>query len=84
MELAVDSFTILVDQFERVGAVPVHVGVAVWDPTIGEQERDLVSGLGTQRDEVPKHVCILEYINSTKSHCHIINTRRRTRKVSIV
>lgn len=61
MELAVDGLAILVHQFERVGAIPIHVRVAIWDPAIGEQERDLVSGLGTQGDEVPEHICILNY-----------------------
>ena len=31
----------------------------IWDSTIAEQERDLVCGLGTQCDEIPKHVHIL-------------------------
>ena len=40
VELAVDLFriSISVDQFEGVGAVAIHVAVAVWDPTVTEQE----------------------------------------------
>ena len=59
MELAVHGLSMTVDQLECMGAVAVHVTVAVRDPAIAEQERDLVSGLGTQRDEIPEHVRIL-------------------------
>ena len=59
MELAVDGLALVVDQFEGVGAVAVHVAVAVGDAAVGEQEGDLVGGLRTQRDEVPEHVGVL-------------------------
>ncbi len=38
MELAVHCRAVLVDQFERVRPIPVHVTVPVWDPMIAEQE----------------------------------------------
>ena len=40
VELAVDIFriSISVDQFEGVGAIAIHVVVAVWDPRVTEQE----------------------------------------------
>ncbi len=36
VELAVDRVALAVDQLEGMGAVPVHVTVAVWDPAITE------------------------------------------------
>lgn len=41
VELAVDTFPFSIDQFEGVGAVAIHVAVAIWQPSIAEQERHL-------------------------------------------
>lgn len=41
MELAVDTFTVSVDQFEGVRAVAIHVTVAIRQTSITEQERHL-------------------------------------------
>ena len=41
VELAVDGLPVLVDQFERMGAVAVHVAMAVRDSTIAKQESNL-------------------------------------------
>ena len=59
VEFAVDGLSVLVDHLEGVGAVAVHVTMAIRDAPVTEQERDLVSGLGTKSDEVPEHVGIL-------------------------
>ena len=60
MELAVDWLSILVDHLEGVGAITVHVTMAIGDAPVTKEERDLVSGLRTKSDEVPKHVGILK------------------------
>ena len=59
MELAVDSFSIFVDQFEGVAPVSVHMAISVGDSPIAEEEGHLVGGLGSEGDEIPKHVRIL-------------------------
>ena len=59
VELAVDGFSVLVDHFEGMGAIAVHVTMAIGDAPITEQERDLVGGLRTKSDKVPEHVGIL-------------------------
>ena len=59
MELAVDSFSFLVDQLERMGAIAVHVTKAIGDAPITKEEGDLVGGLRPEGDEVPEHVWIL-------------------------
>ncbi len=60
VELAVDRLPFLVDQLEGVGAEAVHVAVTIRDATVTEEEGDLVGGLGTEGDEVPEHVRVLE------------------------
>ena len=59
MELAVDTVALLVDQLEGVAAVAVHVPEAIGDAPVAKEERDLVRGLRTEGDEVPKHVHVL-------------------------
>ena len=59
MELAVYSFSIFVHHFKSVGAVSVHVTIAIRDSPVTEQEGDLVGGLRPQADEIPEHVSIL-------------------------
>lgn len=41
VELAVHTFPFGIDQFEGVGAVAIHVTVAIRQPSITEQERHL-------------------------------------------
>ena len=65
MELAVDTLALLVHQFESVRAVPIHVSVPVRDPSVTEQERDLVGGLRAERDEIPEHIHILNLAKCT-------------------
>ena len=48
VELAVDGISGLVDQLEGVGAIAVHVTVAIGDASITEEKGDLVAGLGTK------------------------------------
>ena len=42
MELAVDGVAIFVHQLEGVGAIAIHMTVAIRDTSIAEQEGDLV------------------------------------------
>ena len=59
MELDPVLVALFVDQFEGVGAVAVHVAIAVRDSAVREEEGDLVHRLPSQRDEVPEHVRVL-------------------------
>lgn len=54
MELAVHGIAVLIDQFEGVAAVAVHVAVAIRDTTVTEEEGDLGTvqeGGGGRRDD---------------------------------
>ena len=62
MELAICRLPFTVDKFKCMRSISIHVTEAVWDSTIAEQERDLMRGLRTQRDEIPKHVHVLVYV----------------------
>ena len=59
MELAVDGASCCVDHLEGVGAIAIHVAVAIRDAPVTEEEGDLVGGLRTKGDEVPEHIHIL-------------------------
>ena len=59
MELAIDWLSFAIYKFECVRAITIHVTIAIRDATIREQERNLVSGLGPQTNEIPKHVRVL-------------------------
>ena len=59
MELAVDGVSCCVDHLEGVGAIAIHVAVAIGDAPVTEEEGDLVGGLWTKGDEVPEHIHIL-------------------------
>ena len=60
MKLAIDSFTIVIHQFESMWPISIHMTVTIWDTTIGKQERDLVCGFRSQTNEIPEHVRILQ------------------------
>ena len=60
MEFAVDSFTISINHLKSMAAITIHVGMTIWNTTVTEQETNLVGGLWTEGNEVPKHVWILE------------------------
>ena len=60
VEFAVDGVSCCVDHLEGVGAITIHVAVAIRDAPVTEEEGDLVGGLWTKGDEVPEHVHILE------------------------
>ena len=60
MELAVDSLSILIHQFEGMTAISIHVLVTVRNATITEQEAHLMSSLRTQSDKIPEHIRILK------------------------
>ena len=59
MELAVDRVSYWVDHLEGVGAIAVHVAVAIRDASVTEEEGDLVGGLWAKGDKVPEHIYIL-------------------------
>ena len=59
MELAVNCFSIFVDQFEGVAPISVHVTISVGDSPVAEEEGHLVGGLGSEGNEIPEHVGIL-------------------------
>ncbi len=63
MELAVNGFTVGIDELESVRPVAVHVPEPVGRATVTEQEGHLVRGLRAKRDEVPEHVRVLELAN---------------------
>jgi len=59
MELAVDSFPLVIHQLKRVTSISIHVLVSIRNTTITKQEAHLMSGLRTQSDEVPEHIRVL-------------------------
>lgn len=59
MELAVNWFTLIIDQFECVRPIAIHVTITVRSTTVREKEGDLMRSLRPQTDKVPKHVRIL-------------------------
>ena len=64
MEFAVDSLPFVVNQFEGVTSIPIHVLVPIRNSTVTEQETHLMSGLWTKADEVPEHIRILHWGNT--------------------
>ena len=60
MELAVNSFLLLINHFESMTSIAIHVLVAIRNATITEQETHLMGGLRTQGDEIPEHVGVLD------------------------
>ena len=59
VEFAINRFSILVDELEGVGAVPVHVTVSIGGTPVTEEEGNLMASFGAKCDKVPKHVWIL-------------------------
>lgn len=54
MKLAVDLFTLLVNELGSVSVIAVHEAVAVGDTSVTHQDHDLVDGLGVLRKIVPE------------------------------
>ena len=48
--------SIVIDEFQCVRRVAIHVAVTIRGTTVGKEDGNLVNGLGNERDEVPKHV----------------------------
>lgn len=48
----------LVDELQGVGGEAVHVTVTIGGTTVGEEDGDLVEGLGDEGDEVPEGIGI--------------------------
>lgn len=59
VELAVDWLSILVDHLEGVGAIAVHMTMAVGDAPVAKEKRDLVGRFRAEGDKVPEHVWVL-------------------------
>ncbi len=62
MEFAVNRFVLVIDHFEGVAAITIHVTVTIRNTSVTKQETDLMCGLRTQGDEIPEHVGILEIL----------------------
>lgn len=62
VEFAPDELVVFVDELEGVRSVSVHVTMAVGDAPVAEQEHDLMGRLGSQAQEIPKHVSVLSKI----------------------
>lgn len=60
MELAVGHLPLCVDHLEGVRTVAVHVSVTIRYSPVAEHVHDLVCRLRHQRQEIPKHVRILQ------------------------
>ena len=58
--LDVNWFSLIVDHFEGMGSIPVHVPVAIGCSSVGEQERNLMGGFRPQCNEIPEHVWIFQ------------------------
>jgi hypothetical protein len=66
MKFAIYSFIFIIDEFECMRTVSIHMTKAVRCTTIAEQKHDLMRGFRTKCDKVPEHVHILndEYCSS--------------------
>ena len=69
MELAVDSFPLVIHQLKRVTSISIHVLVSIRNTAITKQEAHLMSGLRTQSDEVPEHIRVLHEKNPDFMYC---------------
>lgn len=55
MKLAVNPITGLVDQFDSVSKITVHVSITIWNTTVTHQDHDLMNRLWVLREIVPKY-----------------------------
>ena len=62
MELAVNWLILVIDQFECVTAVSIHVTIAIRNTSVTKQEANLMCCFWTQTDKIPEHVGILEIL----------------------
>ena len=60
MELDIVEVAVLLDQFECVAGISVHVCVSVGGASIREQNHDLMNGLWVGGKVIPEHVRILQ------------------------
>lgn len=56
VKLNPEGLSLGVDPFEGVGAVAVHMSVAIGGSSIGEKNGNLMNRLGNQTEEVPEHI----------------------------
>lgn len=78
MELAVNSFLLVINHFESMTSIAIHVLVAIRNATITEQETHLMGGLRTQGDEIPEHVRVLIKTNKNNKFRNKIKNQRAT------
>ena len=60
MEFTPASFSVFIDKFESMTSIAIHVAVTFWSSSITEQKHDLMCGLWTQGNEIPKHIRVLK------------------------
>lgn len=60
MNLHVGGDTSRIDELESVSRKSMHVVVSIGSAAVGEQDHDLMDGLGVLAEVVPEHVGILE------------------------
>lgn len=60
VEFAVNCVALARLELERVTSVAVHEAEAVWNAAIAVEKHHLVGGLGSEGDEVPVHVGVLQ------------------------
>ena len=60
MEFTPASFPVLIDKFESMASIAIHVAITFWSSTITEQKHDLMCGLWSQGNEIPKHIWVLK------------------------
>ncbi len=80
MEFNIMDFVLCVNELECVWAVTVHETISIRSTSIREQKWDLVRGLWSQRDKVPKHVGVFQVSNRVSFLS--MNERRKEDRVA--
>jgi len=78
MKFAINRFAFVVDQFESVRSVPVHVTKSVRRASIGEQKHNLMDRFWSQGEEIPKHIGIFQ-VSSRISFLSVNKIREQQR-----
>ncbi len=60
MEFTVEMLVFVIDQFESMRPIAIHVSVPVWYASIWEQEHHLMRRFRSQWNKVPKHVFVFQ------------------------
>jgi hypothetical protein len=67
MEFHVYSLVLIIYSLECMRAITIHMTKSIWNASVRKQKHDLMCGFRSQREEVPEHVTILQYIITFKS-----------------